>query len=66
MAGCSLLDAAQYVSALCVTEEGSLLLFLGYRMKNKFRSKDQLLYANRVCPLLFPYTTYIYKASFLN
>ncbi|MDU7031649.1 MAG: hypothetical protein E6357_28745, partial [Clostridiales bacterium] len=28
VAVCSLLDAAQYVSAVCVKEDGSLLLFL--------------------------------------
>ena len=28
VAGCSLLDTAQYVSAVCVKEEESLLLFL--------------------------------------
>ncbi|KLU69376.1 MAG: hypothetical protein RHS_4808 [Robinsoniella sp. RHS] len=47
MTGCSLLDAGQYVSAVCVKEDGSLrkrrwkfVLFSDYRMKNKFRSQD--------------------------
>ncbi|KLU69083.1 MAG: hypothetical protein RHS_5087 [Robinsoniella sp. RHS] len=43
MAGCSLLDAAQYVSAVCVKEDGSLSPFSGYR------NEKQILFSKISC-----------------